>query len=91
MSYYFADVHGYMNDAASREGWDAFAKWAESTNIPLLNLFLQEGVCYSPHKLAQDLAKISSTSLEVDLILDRLRESAFKADELLSVIEANGV
>jgi hypothetical protein len=89
MSYYGADVNGYLGDAASNGGWADFTKWARAQGDPALTKLADEGWAEAPALMAA-LAGHRATGT-VDLTRLGLLTLARKAEDILLVSDGVGV
>lgn len=84
MSYYTADVRGYLADIASVGGWHNFIVWEERQHNALqLHNFVQKGFTEDPQSLADELRDLRSDILSVETTRIGLQAAARRAEEFL--------
>lgn len=87
MTYYAADVNGYIDDIASVRGWHDFVTWVDTMKQrhSVVAAFVQQGMTYKPLVLAQELAAVESSNASADSVRAGVVRAAQRAKELLII------
>lgn len=84
MSYYAADIKGYLADIASVGGWHNFVLWADRQhNAHHLQSFVLAGCTDDPQALADELIDMRCDALSVETTRVGLQAAARKAESFL--------
>jgi len=85
MSLYAYDENGFIGDAASLNGWDAFFGWVTQFKKTECNQLIIEGYTDNPKVLASELAMLKAIDPDVESVRKNLEELAGKAEGVLII------
>ena len=87
MSLYAYDENGFIGDAASLNGWDAFFGWVTQFKKTECNQLVIEGFSDNPKTLSSELAMLKAVDPDIESVRKNIEQLAGKAVGVLIISE----